>query len=210
MKTKLSFSRRYSDGSVNRHDPAFQKGGALHEMANLITIEYFDDNENLIGYIDVVRPVNVTEKTSKGQTIVTVGFADGTTESVVRDFYEGLPDGVQGMLFEGAVALCLQKKGYELSSRGARGDEPLTGFGTNVLNKLMDYAMTRYRYFERREGEIAAQKKAEKEANRLRTERKARKAARRREKRMQDFIAKVKADPDIAKVLTKINVLKQI
>ena len=54
-----------------------------------------------------------------------------------------------------------------------------------------------------REGEIAAQKRAEKEANRLRTERKARKAAKRREKRMQDFIAKVKADPDLAKAIAK-------
>lgn len=206
MKTKLSFSRRYPDGSITRHDPAFQKGGALYERANLITIEYFDDNGELVGYIDVVRPVNVTEKTFNGQTIVTVGFADGTTETVVRDFYEGLPDGVQNMLFEGAVALCLQKKGLELSNHGGQrgGNEPLTGFGTNVLNKLMDYAMTRYRYFERKEGEIATQKKAEKEANRLRTERKARKAARRREKRMQDFIAKVKTDPDIAKALAKI------
>lgn len=207
MKTKLSFSRRYSGGSVNRHDPAFQKGGALHEMANLITIEYFDDEGNLIAYADMVRPVNVTEKTFNGQTIVTVGFADGTTESVVRDFYDGLPDGVQNMLFEGAVALCLQKKSLDMANDGYKSraiDGSLEGFGTNVLNKLMDYAMTRYRYFERKEGEIAAAKRAEKEANRLRTERKARKAARRREKRMQDFIAKVKTDPDIAKVLAKI------
>lgn len=210
MKTKLSFSRRYSNGSVNRQDPAFQKGGALHAMANVITIEYFDDDGECVGYIDVVRPINVTEKTFNGQTIVTVDFADGTSESVVRDFYEGLPDGVQDMLCEGAIALCLQKKGYELSSRGGKKnpDETMTGFGTNVLNKLMDYTMTRYRYFERKEGEQAAQKKAEKEANRLRTERKARKAARRREKRMQDFIAKVKADPDIAGALAKINIFK--
>lgn len=208
MKTKLSFSRRYSNGSVNRQDPAFQKGGALHAMANVITIEYFDDDGECVGYIDVVRPINVTEKTFNGQTIVTVDFADGTSESVVRDFYEGLPDGVQNMLFEGAVALCLQKKGYELSNHGIHIRELLTGFGANVLNKLMDYTMTRYRYFERKEGEQAAQKKAEKEANRLRTERKARKAARRREKRMQDFIAKVKADPDIAKALAKVNIFK--
>ena len=210
MKTKLSFSRRSFSGFVDRHVPVFQKGATMHEAANLITIEYFDDNGELVGYIDVVRPVNVTEKTSKGKTTVTVDFADGTSESVVRDFYEGLPDGVQNMLFEGAVALCLQKKGYELSSRGGKKnpDETMTGFGTNVLNKLMDYTMTRYRYFERKEGEEAAQKRAEKEANRLRTERKARKAARRREKRMQDFIAKVKNDPDIAKVLAKINIFK--
>ena len=204
MKTKLSFSRS-NPGNINRHDPAYQKDGFLHAMADLLTIDYYDDNENLIGYIDVVRPINVTEKTSKGKTTVTVDFADGTSESVVRDFYEGLPDGVQNMLSEGAVALCLQKKGYELSNRGGySADMPLTGFGTNVLNKLMDYAMTRYRYFERKEGEKAAQKRAEKEANRLRTERKARKAARRREKRMQDFIERVKSDPDIAAAIAQI------
>lgn len=196
MKTKLSFSRQYPViGEVARHKDFYQKSGNLHEDANFMTIEYFDDAGDELGYFDIARPVNVTDKTFAGKTTVTVDFADGTSESVVRDFYEGLPDGVQDMLFEGAVALCLQKKLFELTFNG--------NFGTNVLNKIMDYTMTRYRYNERKAGEEAAAKRAEKEANRLRTERKARKAAKRREKRMQDFIAKVKADPDLAKAIAK-------